>query len=236
MRNSYFRFKQFTIHQDNCAMKVTTDGCLFGAWVNAKIQATDTLLDIGAGTGLLSLMLSQNRSVKVDAIEIETSCHGQLCQNIGGSPFSGNINPILGDIKEWETDMRYQTVVSNPPFYEKQLRSDQAGINLARHAEGLTLRALFFHANRLMSSQGFFYVLMPFYRKAECLDMASQFELFPASIAEVKQSPFHDPFRVMIEFSATTVHTETETIIIKKNASDYADAFKMLLAPYYLDL
>jgi tRNA1Val (adenine37-N6)-methyltransferase len=236
MRNSYFRFKQFTIHQDNCAMKVTTDGCLFGAWVNAKIQSTETILDIGAGTGLLSLMLSQNRSVKVDAIEIETSCHGQLCQNIGGSPFSGNINPILRDIKEWETDMRYQTVVSNPPFYEKQLRSDQAGINLARHAEGLTLRALFFHANRLMSSQGFFYVLMPFYRKAECLDMASQFELFPSSIAEVKQSPFHDPFRVMIQFSATTVHTETETIIIKKNASDYADAFKMLLAPYYLDL
>lgn len=236
MGNSYFRFKQFTIHQDNCAMKVTTDACLFGAWVNAKIQPTENLLDIGAGTGLLSLMISQNRLIKVDAIEIESFCHDQLCQNIARSPFSGNINPILGDIKDWETNTRYQTVVSNPPFYEKQLRSDQAGINLARHADGLTLHALFSHANRLMSSQGFFYVLMPFYRKAECLDMASQFKLFPASIADVKQSPFHDPFRVMIQFSATTVNTETETIIIKKNASDYADAFKLLLAPYYLNL
>ena len=87
-----------------------------------------------------------------------------------------------------------------------------------------------------MIVNGFFYVLMPFYRKAECLDMASQFELFPASIADVQQSPFHDPFRVMIQFSATTGNTEKETIIIKKNASDYADAFKLLLEQYYVNL
>ncbi len=236
MGNSYFSFKQFTINQHNCAMKVTTDACLFGAWANSKIQSTEPLLDIGAGTGLLSLMLSQNRSVQVDAIEIESSCHGQLCLNIDGSPFNSSINPILGDIKDWETDRPYQTIVSNPPFYEKQLRSEQASVNLARHADGLTLHSLFFHAKRLMSSQGFFYILMPFYRKAECLEMASQFELFPASIADVKQSPFHDPFRVMIQFSARTDNTEIETIIIKKNASDYADAFKLLLEQYYVNL
>lgn len=229
-------FKQFTIHQDSCAMKVTTDACLFGAWVNSKIQSTASLLDIGAGTGLLSLMISQNRSVMVDAIEIEASCHSQLSQNIQGSPFRECINPIHLDIKDWETDHQYDTVVSNPPFYENQLRSDQAGVNLARHADGLTLDALFTHAKRLMSSQGFFYVLMPFYRKAACLDMATAFELFPHCIADVKQSPFHDPFRVMIQFASTSGITETETITIKKNASDYADAFKSLLAPYYLNL
>lgn len=236
MANSYFRFKQFTIHQENCAMKVTTDACLFGAWANTKIPSAETLLDIGAGTGLLSLMLSQNRSIKIDAIEIETSCHGQLCQNIQDSPFSSTINAIKGDIKDWETDTRYQVVISNPPFYEKQLRSDQAGVNLARHADGLTLDALFFHAKRLMSGQGFFYVLMPYYRKAECMDMASQFQLFPVSVADVKQSPFHDPFRVMIQFSTSPGNSETETIIIKKNASEYSDAFKLLLEQYYLNL
>jgi tRNA1(Val) A37 N6-methylase TrmN6 len=87
-----------------------------------------------------------------------------------------------------------------------------------------------------MSSEGFFYVLMPFYRKLECLDMASQFELFPHCIADVKQSSFHDPFRVMIQFSATSGNFETECITIKKNASDYADAFKLLLEQYYLNL
>ena len=87
-----------------------------------------------------------------------------------------------------------------------------------------------------MSSHGFFYVLMPFYRKEECMDMAKQFELFPLSIADVKQSPFHDPFRVMIQFSTTKLDTETETIIIKKNASEYSDAFKLLLEQYYLNL
>ena len=236
MGNSYFRFKQFTIHQDNCAMKVTTDACLFGAWANSKIHSPETLLDIGAGTGLLSLMLSQNRSIKIDAIEIESSSHGQLCQNIQDSPFVSSINAIYGDIKDWETDTRYQVVISNPPFYEKQLRSDQADVNLARHGDGLTLDELFSHAKRLMSNNGFFYVLMPFYRKAECMDMASRFQLFPVSIADVKQSPFHDPFRVMIQFSTTMSDTETETIVIKKNASEYSDAFKLLLAQYYLNL
>ena len=236
MANSYFSFKQFTIHQEDCAMKVTTDACLFGAWANSKIRSADTLLDIGAGTGLLSLMLSQNRSIKIDAIEIESSSHGQLCQNIQDSPFSSSINAIKGDVKDWETDKPYQVVISNPPFYEKQLRSDQAGVNLARHGDGLTLDALFSHAKRLMSSQGFFYVLMPYYRKAECIDMASQFQLFPVSVADVKQSPFHDPFRVMIQFSTGSIDIEIETIIIKKNASEYSDAFKLLLEQYYLNL
>ena len=236
MGNSFFRFKQFTIHQDKCSMKVTTDGCLFGAWANSKIVSGETLLDIGAGTGLLSLMLSQHRSIKIDAIEIENSCYEQLCHNIQDSPFSSTINAINGDIKDWETEIRYQHIISNPPFYEKQLRSDQRGVNLARHAEGLTLHALFSHAKRLLSSQGFFYVLMPFYRKAECLDMASQFQLFPVSIADVKQSPFHDAFRVMIQFSTNSGNSEIETIIIKKNASEYSDAFKLLLAQYYLNL
>ena len=236
MGNSYFSFKQFTVNQDNCAMKVTTDACLFGAWANSKIQSAETLLDIGSGTGLLSLMLSQNRSIKIDAVEIESSCYGQLCQNIQSSSFSSTINAIHGDIKDWETDTRYQAVISNPPFYEKQLKSDQAGINLARHSDGLTLESLFTHAKRLMNSDGFFYVLMPFYRKAECMDMASRFQLFPVSIADVKQSPFHDPFRVMIQFSTTKSDTEIETIIIKKNGSEYSDAFKMLLEQYYLNL
>lgn len=236
MANSYFRFKQFSIHQENCAMKVTTDACLFGAWANSKIQSAETLLDIGAGTGLLSFMLSQNRSIKIDAIEIESSCHGQLCQNIQDSPFRSSINAIFGDIKNWETDKPYQVVISNPPFYEKQLRSDQAGVNLARHGDGLTLDALFLHAKRLMSSQGFFYVLMPYYRKAECIDMASQYQLFPVSVADVKQSPFHDPFRVMIQFSGSRIDIEIDTIIIKKNASEYSDAFKLLLEQYYLNL
>ena len=236
MGNSYFSFKQFTVNQENCAMKVTTDACLFGAWANSKMESAETLLDIGAGTGLLSLMLSQNRSIKIDAIEIESSCYGQLCQNIQDSPFVSSINAIYGDIKDWETDTRYQVVISNPPFYEKQLRSDQAGVNLARHSDGLILESLFSHAKRLMSSDGFFYVLMPFYRKAECMDMASRFQLFPISIADVKQSPFHDAFRVMIQFSTSPGNSEIETIVIKKNASEYSDAFKLLLAQYYLNL
>lgn len=235
MGNAYFSFKQFTIHQDHCAMKVTTDACLFGAWVNSKAMAAEQILDIGAGTGLLSLMIAQGRSVEIDAVEIDEECYGQLCRNIKEAPFTHKINPIMGDVRLMESPKNYDLIISNPPFYEKQLRSTFAGVNLARHSEELTLEALFTQVIKLMKDDGRFYVLMPYFRKEECIAMALCHGLFPSCIALAKQSTMHEPFRVMFEFSALCSQTVTEEIAIKKNASAYTDAFNLLLKDYYLN-
>ncbi len=127
MANSYFQFKQFTVHQDRCAMKVTTDSCLFGSWIADKIEKEDSAisncLDIGTGTGLLSLMVAQkNAGIKIEAIEIDNDASSQAKENIASSPFSENINVIHADVKEYVLENKYDIIISNPPFYEKELK------------------------------------------------------------------------------------------------------------------
>ena len=236
MGNSHFSFKQFTIHQGQCAMKVTTDACLFGAWVNSKAMAPERMLDIGAGTGLLSLMMAQGRTVEIDAVEIEEGCYEQLCSNINASPFASSITPVKADIRVLGPETKYDLIISNPPFYERQLRSDRYDINIARHSDGLTLKELFTQVDQMMKPNGRFYLLMPYYRKEECMEVAMSFGLSPNCIAVAKQSTVHEAFRVMFEFSTMPISSVTEEIVIKKNASAYTDAFNLLLKDYYLYL
>lgn len=236
MGNSHFSFKQFTIHQDHCAMKVTTDACLFGAWVNSKVRSAEKMLDIGAGTGLLSLMMAQGRSIEIDAVEIEETCFEQLCSNIKNNPIGKRINPIRNDIRLLNTDKKYDLIVSNPPFYEKQLKSDMTDINLARHSDQLSLRDLFLQVKKMIKNNGHFFLLMPYYRKSECMEMAASHGLFPQTIALAKQSIVHEPFRAMFCFTTSPGETTTEEIAIKKNAPVYTDAFYLLMKDYYLYL
>jgi tRNA1Val (adenine37-N6)-methyltransferase len=111
MGNPYFRFKQFEIRQDKCAMKVTTDACLFGAWVGSLVQKDSKALDIGAGTGLLSLMMAQQNISLVESVEIEASCYQQLVENIGLSPWRQKVIPHLSDISKWTTDKLFDIVL-----------------------------------------------------------------------------------------------------------------------------
>ena len=137
MANTYFQFRQFIIHQDRCAMKVTTDACLFGAWVANQIKNTgsefSTALDIGTGTGLLSLMVSQKNDLKIDTIEIEDDAFEQLKENIADSPWKDRINLFHNDVRNFIFNQQYDVIFSNPPFYENELKSDDAKRNLALH-------------------------------------------------------------------------------------------------------
>ncbi|WP_276501731.1 tRNA1(Val) (adenine(37)-N6)-methyltransferase [Terrimonas pollutisoli] len=244
MANSYFQFKQFMVHQDRCAMKVTTDGCLFGAWVAEQVKSENKevtkLLDIGAGTGLLSLMVAQaNSAIKLDAIEIDKDAFEQAKENIANSPWNSRISVFHGDAKEFSSPYLYDVIISNPPFYEKELKSENSKKNKAHHDEGLLLDDLLSIIKKNLAPGGEFYLLLPYKRK-EAIDIAfAKNELAISHITFVRQSTQHHYFRIMIsgKYPANKEGLSTTTeLTIRNEKQEYMPEFIQLLKNYYLHL
>lgn len=217
-------------------MKVTTDACLFGAWVAKYLPLSNHVLDIGGGTGLLSLMIAQKHNTKISSIEIEDECFQQLKENIQQSPYAEKVNAIHGDILAFSNDLGFDAILSNPPFYEQQLKSDKQSVNQARHDESLLLEDLFNKSNALLNSNGSFFVLLPFYRKEECLKTATKYGFYPKHICTVKQSPNHQPFRNIYWFEKKNVNCAEDLLIITNTKGSYTASFSELLQDYYLYL
>ena len=164
MGNSYFEFKQFRINQDKTAMKVGVDSVILGAW--ADIQKGQRILDIGAGTGLLALMCAQrNTEAVVDAVEIEEAAWRQACHNIEISPYKVRINCFHISIQEYATEHRYRglydTIISNPPYFEEQILPTEEARAQARHTIYLTYHEIFEMASWLMKPEGKLTLVFP---------------------------------------------------------------------------
>jgi tRNA1Val (adenine37-N6)-methyltransferase len=243
MANTFFRFKQFTVHQDRCAMKVTTDGCLFGAWVAAEcsslVKEGTQVLDIGTGTGLLSLMLAQVANCSILAMEIDDDACGQAKENIAGAPWSDNITVICGDIREPNDKGAFEIIISNPPFYENELKSDDEKKNLAHHGNQLAMADLLQVIRAQLSPRGSFFLLVPYKRWEEIQQLINDHGLMISTAVVVRQSVKHAPFRVMIK---GTFRTEEQALMNVTGISvwdenqQYTAEFKTLLSPYYLAL
>jgi len=242
MANSYFQFKQFIVQQDRSAMKVTTDSCLLGSMVPALCQKEGKMnvLDIGTGTGLLSLMFAQKKTeALIDAIEIDKDAVAQAMENSSASPWKERIQVIHADARQYPFRHLYDVIISNPPFYENELKGTDPGKNRAHHNEGLLLSELLHIIKSNLEPDGFFYLLLPFKRNEEIKHLLSEQELAVEQIIFVRQTENHDYFR-MIVAGKLTPETVTETIIdeisIKDHAGEYTTAFINLLKDYYLNL
>jgi tRNA1Val (adenine37-N6)-methyltransferase len=239
MSNSYFQFKQFTVHQERCAMKVCTDACLFGAWIAEKIKSKESavknILDIGAGTGLLSLMLAQKSEADIDAVEIDESAVQQATDNTEASPWANRMQLIQGDIRTIHLGRKYDLIISNPPFFENNLRSHDIKRNLALHSDMLGLDELIRIARANLSDHGSFAVLLPYERKDECVAIAHANGLYLSERADVRQSDKHSYFRSMLQFSTRSNSVVTGEISIREG-NNYSSAFVKLLKDYYLHL
>ncbi len=139
MANNYFSFKQFTIYQENCSLRVSTDSCILGAWFANKALAPKKILDIGSGTGLLMLMLAQKIKGSIKGIEIDPDCYKQLMENISKSPWKEKCSAVLGDIRTYHFNESFDFIISNPPFYENQLEAAEEKRNIAKHSTHLGL-------------------------------------------------------------------------------------------------
>ncbi|MGC4235598.1 MAG: methyltransferase [Niabella sp.] len=218
-------------------MKVTTDSCLFGAWIANDINTTGTplsILDIGSGSGLLSLMLAQQTPGKIDAIELQESDYHQSIQNISASPFYNRIQVFNTDARSFSYTKKYDSIISNPPFYESDLKSSVKGKNIAHHDDGLKLNELIPLIEKLLQPEGAFYLLLPAKRQEEIQVLITASCLSVNKVVFVRQTDNHTPFRIMLKGSFSKAGIANSEIVIKKG-DFYTDGFMRLLQPYYLD-
>jgi len=224
-------------------MKVTTDACLFGAWAaeemkNEKFKIKNAL-DIGAGTGLLSLMLAQsNTSIAIDTIEIDHEAYDQAKENVSSSPFADRVSVIHADVKKFPFVRKYDVVISNPPFYENEIASVDIKRSVAQHQSGLTLNELVPIIKASLSQAGNFFLLLPFKRNEEIKKIFLKQNLGISKIVFVRQSTRHAYFRMMLAgtLDKSADETSIEEISIWDDHQQYTDRFKELLESYYLYL
>lgn len=237
MPNPYFQFKEFTIYHDRCAMKVGTDGVLLGAW--ADVSGKTTALDIGAGSGLISLMLAQRNSLlQIESLEIDPSAAEQAQENIRNSlRFAGQITVHCADFTQWgkESPRKYDLIVSNPPFFKNSLKSPSIERTAARHGDNLDSGTLIGLGASLLADEGTIALIYPAEFLDDILDAGSQSGLSPSRICKVFPKPGSAPKRVLIEFSFAEKTCEESELAIEKERHVYTDEFKELTRYFYLD-
>lgn len=222
-------------------MKVTTDSCFFGAWAAEEIRSEElkikNVLDIGTGTGLLSLMIAQKNDVEIDAVEIDREASQQAKENVEASPWKERIHIFNEDIRSFQPAKKYDCIISNPPFYENELASEVQTKNIAHHSEQLTIAEVLRIIKAHLSEDGIFFLMYPFKRNKEIEQLLTENELFLLDSVILSQSVKHSPFRVLIKgTSKKEISTSTESISIWDEHQQYTKPFVDLLKGYYLYL
>lgn len=235
MPNSQFTFKQFCIKQEHCAMKVGTDGCLLGAW--ADFSESKKVLDIGSGSGLIAIMAAQRCKANIIGIEIDSDATLQAKENAKLSPWSNRIDIINCDIKDYITEEKFDTIVSNPPFFSDSLKCSQKERNLARHDDSLACNELMESAARLLTEDGKFSVIIPYDLQQKWCDEALYKGLSATRITCVHTLPHKPAKRVLIEFSKKRcLKAKTNELILEDIPGKYSADATDLLRDFYLKL
>jgi tRNA1Val (adenine37-N6)-methyltransferase len=228
-----FQFKQFFIEQDKCAMKVGTDGVLLGAW--SKIQEGN-VLDIGSGTGLMALMAAQrNPNVVIDAIDVEENAFIQSTININNSKWKDRIFAHYVALQAYAPDKKYDTIISNPPFFNNTYQPEEQKRNIARQNSLLPFEELAFHVNRLLKVDGVFSVILPVEEEAfveiakkHFLHLNRKVNVFPNTKKACK--------RVLLEFSRKEdVNLEENLVIETEKRHVYSSEYELLTKDFYLE-
>ena len=224
-------------------MKVTTDACLFGAWAADRIKneksIIDNCLDIGTGTGLLALMIAQKIKTDIDTIEMDELAAEQAIENTEASPWKERITVINADARSYSFSKKYNCIISNPPFYENELKSDNIKKNIAHHNEGLLLPELLSIIRTQLEPGGMFFLLLPYKRNTEIKELLLQHEFALSQMMLVRQSVNHDYFRIMLAGKLKTnepAEIMIDEISIKDDKQQYTAEFTELLKDYYLYL
>ncbi len=236
-----FQFKEFAIHQDKTAMKVGTDAVLLGAWCSLS-KHPSTILDIGAGTGIVALMLAQRSdATTIDAIEIDENGYEQCVENFERSNWSDRLFCYHSSFEEFMNEMedeeeKYDLIISNPPFYTDAFETENKARNKARFTSSLTFENLLLGVSKTLSESGEFSVIIPFKEEESFIQIAHQNNLFLNSICRVKGTANSEIKRSLLCFSFDKKETQEEVLIIEKDRHQYTEAYINLTKDFYLKM
>lgn len=237
MANTYFQFKQFTVHHDICAMKVGTDGVLLGAWTDVKNASR--ILDVGTGSGILALMMAQrNLSADILAIDVNDKAVEQAVVNIKNSPFSDKIKVDHVSFQQLATDNKYvyDLIVTNPPYFVDSLKSPDKSRTEARHSTGLNLNDLFYFSKQIISENGSLSMILPFDQKMNALAEANSCGWFLLRSTDVYPKPNSKPKRVLLEFTTNEFSKIEEELTIEIERHIYSEDYISLTKDFYIKM
>lgn len=236
---STFNFKQFSVQQDKCAMKIGTDSVLLGAWCPINNNPF-SVLDIGAGTGVLSLMLAQrSHAEQIDALEIDEDAYEQCVENFEASPWSDRLFCFHAGLDEFveEPEDEYDIIISNPPFYSEDYKTDNSQRDLARFQDAMPFEELVEAADLLLSENGIFAVIIPYKEEERFIDLCAEVELFPVKVTRVKGSHTTPIVRSLLAFKRYELSVLTaEELVIEINRHEYTDDYINLTKDFYLKM
>lgn len=234
-----FQFKQFSVSQSKSAMKIGTDNVLLGAWTPVDNHPS-RILDIGAGTGILSLMLAQRCNAEtIDAVEIDENAYIECTENFENSPWGDRLFCYFASFQEFVTEMDdepYDLIISNPPFYTSEYKTEQTARNQARFEDALPFDTLIEGVSKLISNKGTFAVIIPFSEHDKFVVRASDYRLYPFKMTHIKGNANADVKRSLIAFSKTKQPCVIDLMIIEKERNVYTDKYIELTKDFYLKM
>jgi len=233
-----FQFKQFAIHQDACAMKVGTDSVLLGAWTSLKHEP-NTILDIGAGTGILALMMAQRSNAEnIEAIEINADAYEQCVSNFEISSWADRLFCYHADLDELvaEMEIAYDLIIANPPYFTENNTTKNTARDLARRNDALPFSELIKSVAKLLSPTGEFAVIIPHKEFTVFTKLAQNQNLFANRVTHVRGTASSPIKRTLLQLSFTETSTPTEILIVEEVRHTYTNAYTLLTKDFYLKM
>ena len=236
--NKPFKFKQFTIIQDKCTMKVGTDGVLLGAW--SDVAGASTILDIGTGSGIIAIMAAQrNMKAVIDAVEIDPLTYQQAKENMQMSPWTDRLSAYESRIQDYARTCTksYDVIISNPPFFTGGTFSTDQNRNDVRHTIKMPTGELLIAVRNLLSKDGKFCVILPYIEGLRFKERAQQYNLYCSKMVEVHPKKDKPIERLLLQFERDEKDMKKDILVIQKELrNDYTEAYINLTSNFYLNM
>jgi tRNA1Val (adenine37-N6)-methyltransferase len=236
MSNDSFEFKKFKIKQDKCAMRVSTDAVLLGAWVIPN--GSTSILDIGTGTGVIALMLAQKSTAQITAIDIDKGSTEQAKLNVAESIFSSKVSVLHSSFQELvqTCNKKFNLIVTNPPYFIDSLKSSNDTRTTARHTDSLSFKDLIGGVKKLLDDKGKFCLILPKNEAILFREMAQSKGLYLSKLLRIRTTLEKDSEkRHLMQFEFKESEFSESTLVIEKDSRhNYTEEYKELTKDYYI--